>query len=74
MGQDRYRWELSHKRGTGFPAYAGPPTTWQAWRSSESALVERDVFAFEETLVGPIATLESAELLARLMSSRSAMS
>jgi GGDEF domain-containing protein len=64
VGHDRYRWELSHKRGTGFPRYADPPTAWRAWRASEAALMERDVFAFEEILVGPIATFESAELLA----------
>lgn len=64
VGSDRYRWELTHRRGTGLPAYAGPPTSWRAWRASEESLVERDVFAFEEALVGPIAIFESAELLA----------
>jgi GGDEF domain-containing protein len=64
VGTDRYRWELTHKRGTGIPPYAGAPTTWQAWRASETGLVQRDAFAFEESLVGPIASFESAELLA----------
>jgi GGDEF domain-containing protein len=64
VGPDRYRWELTHKRGTGIPQYAGSPATWQAWRASEAALVQRDAFAFEELLLGPIATFESAELLA----------
>jgi hypothetical protein len=47
VGPDRYRWELTHKRGTGIPPYAGSPATWQAWRASEAALVQRDAFAFE---------------------------
>src|SRR5450432_537142 len=64
VGTDRYRWELTHKRGTGIPAYAGPPATWQAWWASEEALVQRDAFAFEESLLGPIVSFESAELLA----------
>jgi GGDEF domain-containing protein len=64
VGADRYRWELTHKRGTGFPPYAGSPATWQAWRASETALVQRDPFGFEEILLGPIVTFESAELLA----------
>jgi hypothetical protein len=64
VGPDRYRWELTHKRGTGIPQYAGAPATWQAWRASEAALVQRDAFAFEELLLGPIVTFESAELLA----------
>lgn len=63
VGNDRYRWELTHRRGTGVPPHAGSPVTWRAWRTSETALVERDVFAFEEMLVGPVATFESAELL-----------
>lgn len=63
-GSDRYRWELTHKRGTGIPPYAGPPPTWQAWRASEAAVVQRDTFAFEESLLGPIVSFESAELLA----------
>lgn len=64
VGNDRYRWELTHRRGTGVPAYAGDPSTWRAWRASEASLVQqRDVFELEEMLVGPIATLESAELL-----------
>lgn len=64
IGSDRYRWELSHRRGTGIPRYAGAPRTWQAWRKSEAALVERDPFVFEESLLAPIVSFESAELLA----------
>src|SRR6478735_2085844 len=65
VGRQRsYRWELTHKRGTGIPPYAGPPPTWQAWRASEAAVVQRDTFAFEESLLGPIVSFESAELLA----------
>jgi GGDEF domain-containing protein len=64
VGADRYRWELTHKRGTGVPSYAGAPATWQAWRASEAALVEREPFAFEETLLAPVVCFESAELLA----------
>lgn len=63
VGADRYRWELTHRRGTGIPSYAGAPTTWQAWRASEAALVQRDPFAFEESLIGSIVSFESAELL-----------
>lgn len=64
LGTDRYRWELTHKRGTGIPSYAGPPATWQAWRASEAAIVQRDAFVLEESLLGPIVSFESAELLA----------
>jgi GGDEF domain-containing protein len=63
-GTDRYRWELTHQRGTGFPGYLGPPQTWRAWRSSEQPVLERDPFAFEERLTAPIVACESAELLA----------
>lgn len=63
-GPDRYRWEVSHARGTEVPVYAGPPQSWKAWRPSEQPLVGRDVFAFEEQLTAPIACYESAELLA----------
>lgn len=63
VGTDRYRWELTHRRGTGIPPYAGVPATWQAWRASEGALVQRDVFTFEENLLGPIVSFESVELL-----------
>jgi GGDEF domain-containing protein len=64
VGPDRFRWELSHRRGTGIPDYAGAPATWRAWRASEAALVERDPFVFEDSLLGPIVSVESAELLA----------
>ena len=64
IGQDRYRWELTHKKGTGVPSYAGLPETWRAWRSSEQSVLEGDVFAFEERLTGLIIACESCELLA----------
>jgi GGDEF domain-containing protein len=64
IGSDRYRWELTHKKGTGVPAYAGLPGTWRAWRSSEQAVLEGDVFGFEERLTGLILACESVELLA----------
>jgi len=73
VGPDRYRWELTHKRGTGIPPYAGPPATWQAWRASEAALVDRDAFVFEESLLGPIVSFESAELLADARTSLGAL-
>lgn len=66
VGDDRYRWELTHARGTGIPHYAGSPDTWQAWHRSEQATLERDVHAFEARLTTPIILCESAELLAEL--------
>jgi GGDEF domain-containing protein len=64
LSSDRYRWELTHRRGTGMPEYAGAPAQWTAWRPSEQAVLANDVFAFEERLCGPIVICESLELLA----------
>lgn len=67
LGSDRYRWELTHKKGTGVPSYAGPPDTWRAWRSSEQPVLESDRWGFEERLTGLILACESAELLAEAL-------
>jgi GGDEF domain-containing protein len=59
----RYRWELSHRRGTPMPEWAPDATQWKAWRPGEQPICDKDPFAFAERLTLPIVIAESAELL-----------
>ncbi len=59
----RYRWELSHRRGTPMPAWAPDIKSWKAWRPAEQPLVDKDPFGFEERLSLPISIAENSELL-----------
>jgi GGDEF domain-containing protein len=62
----RYRWELSHRRGTPPPAWAPVATAWTAWRPSEQSLADKDPFAFADRLTLPIVIAENSELLLEL--------
>jgi GGDEF domain-containing protein len=64
----RYRWELSHRIGVPAPAYAGPETTWRAWRAGDQVRLDRDPFEFEKGLLLPVVLGETAELLIELAS------
>jgi GGDEF domain-containing protein len=59
----RYRWDLSHRRGVAPPNYAGPATSWRAWRPNEQSLVAKDPFIFEERLTTPILLVENCSVL-----------
>jgi GGDEF domain-containing protein len=62
----RYRWELSHRRGTPPPAWAPVASAWTAWRPTEQPIVDKDPFAFEDRLTLPIVIAENSELLLEL--------
>lgn len=53
--ESRYRWELSHRRGTPPPPYA-PTERWRAWRTADQVVFERDRFEAEQKLLLPLAT------------------
>ena len=64
----RYRWELTHRIGVPMPAYAGPETTWRAWRPKEQRRLDHKPFDFEAALVTPMIITENVELLCELES------
>lgn len=62
----RYRWELSHRRGTPPPVWAPIASSWTAWRPSEQAIADKDMFAFADRLALPIVIAENSDLLLEL--------
>lgn len=59
----RYRWELGHRIGVPTPTYAGPASTWRAWRSGDQPRVDREPYEVEQQLLLPVVLAENAELL-----------
>lgn len=60
-GDDRYRWEVSHKRHPPAP-HAGPRETWRQWRAD----VENDLDRSELRISLPMSVAETCDYLASL--------
>src|ERR1700690_2280308 len=62
VGDDRYRWEVSHRRCKG-GAHVPPRDEWKSFRPE----VERDLEAAELRISVPLAVADGCEYLARLV-------